>query len=236
MNLAASLGIIGKKVILVDADSQGNATSGLGVDKKGINCSLCDVFFYPEKINNALIDVEFENLKLLPPGNKLCKVEQEFEGNSNREFLLKSALEELDAGLLPHYVLIDCPPAMNLITLNALISSNYVLIPIQCEYYALEGLSQLLSSVRQVRQRKNSSLGLLGVLFTMYSKRLKLTVQVENEVKKYLGEKVFNTTVPRSVRLSEAPSFGKPIAYFDKSSPGAKAYLDLAEEVIHRCQ
>ena len=235
INLSASLGYLGKNVLLLDADTQGNSTSGLGISRKNISFSLYDVLADSSKINDAIIETEFKNLKLIPSSYALSKLESDFAGTQSLNYKLKNAIDSINKSILPDYIIIDCPPAINLLTSNALVCSNYILVPIQCEYYALEGLSQLINSVRQIRRSYNSSLSLLGVVFTMYSKRLKLTIQVENEVKRCLKDKVFDVTIPRTVRLSEAPSFGKPILYFDKSSYGAKTYLDLAKEVIKKC-
>lgn len=234
INLAASLGYLGKAVLLIDADAQGNSTSGLGVNKKEVKVSFCDVLYDPQKVNDAIIKTEFKNLSLIPFGSAflgandgLCSIKEP------PKYRLKIALECIDAERLkPDYIIIDCPPAINLLTENALVCSTHIIVPIQCEYYALEGLTQLINSVRKIKMQYNGSLKLLGVLFTMYNKRLKLTTQVENEVKKYLKDKVFKTVIPRNVRLSESPSFGKPVLYFDKFSPGAVAYLSLAKEVL----
>lgn len=194
------------------------------------------MFLTPEKVNESLIITKFKNLKLLPPGQKLFNIENSLKNADYPSDFLKNSLKKLSKENLSDYIIVDCPPSVNLVTLNALAASDYVIVPIQCEYYALEGLSQLISTIRQVKRQYNASLELLGILFTMYNKRLKLTVQVEHEVKKYLKNKVFKTTIPRTVRLSESPSYGKPVIHFDKSSAGAKSYLGLAKEVIERCE
>ena len=235
INLAASLGYLGKTVLLVDADAQCNSTSGVGIDKKSIEFSLYDLFSTPEKISEAIIKTDFKNLSLLPSSQKLLDLETDVKNSIDlSDFFRKILVNYKESSF--DYVIIDCPPAINFITSSALTSSSGILVPIQCEYYALEGLSQLISTVMKVKKRYNSRLNFLGVLFTMYNKRLKLTLQVEEEVKKHLKDKVFGTKIPRSVRLSESPSFGKPVLYFDKSSAGALAYLNLAKEVIKRCE
>lgn len=233
INLAASLGYLGKAVLLIDADAQGNSTSGLGVNKKEVKVSFCDVLYDPQKVNDAIIKTEFKNLSLIPFGSAYSGIGSDFLNIQKPEYRLRAALENINSEkLTPDYIIIDCPPAINLLTENALVCSTHIIVPIQCEYYALEGLTQLINSVRKIKMQYNGSLKLLGVLFTMYNKRLKLTTQVENEVKKYLKDKVFKTVIPRNVRLSESPSFGKPVLYFDKFSPGAVAYLSLAKEVL----
>ena len=236
VNLSAYLGDLGKSVLLIDSDTQGNATSGLGVSRKSINFSLYDILVNPSKINDVIISTEFKNLKLIPSSYALSKLDADFSDTQKPEYKLKNALKCISEENLPDYVIIDCPPSINLLTINALVCSDYIIVPIQCEYYALEGLSQLVNSVMQIKKLHNNSLEILGILFTMYSKRLKLTMQVENEVKRCLKNKVFSTTIPRTVRLSEAPSFGKPILYFDKSSCGAKSYLDLTKEILNKCE
>ena len=234
INLAASLGCLGKLVLLIDADAQCNSTSGLGVDKKNVNFSLYDLFLDPVVLGKTIVETDFKNLKLLPSSQKLLDLELNPRNNVGPSGFFGEIFKNYNENNFD-YVIIDCPPAINFITSSALISSSDILVPIQCEYYALEGLSQLINTVMKIKKRYNPSLNFLGILFTMYNKRLKLTVQVEEEVKKYLKDKVFETKIPRSVRLSEAPSFGKPVIYFDKASTGAVAYLNLAKEVIKLC-
>ena len=225
VNLAAALGDMGKKVLLVDADPQGNTTSGVGVDRRDCSATIYEVLISGAKAKEALVKTEFKNLTLLPSNMDLAAAELEI-----REAVLKNALAPIRGDY--DFLLIDCPPSLGLITTNALTAADTILIPIQCEYYALEGLSQLMNTVRRVKRQYNELLDIEGVLLTMYDGRLNLTQQVVEEVKKYFPRKVFKTVIPRTVRLSEAPGFGQPALYYDRSSRGAKAYGELAEEVI----
>lgn len=231
VNLAAGLGRQGCKVLLIDIDPQGNSTSGYGLNKRDVRLSSYDVLTKAAKIADATVVTEFEGVSLVPSNMDLAGAEIEMIDLPKRESLLKAALSLVRGRY--DYVLLDCPPSLGLITLNALTASDTVLVPIQCEYYALEGLSQLMSTIRLVRQKYNPLLDLEGVLLTMYDGRLNLTQQVVEEVKRYFPRKVFGTVIPRTVRLSEAPSFGQPIQYFDRSNKGAQAYDALAAE-IHR--
>ena len=230
VNLSAGIGKLGKKVLLIDVDPQGNATSGLGVEKRGIKQSSYEVLTGACKAADAILHTEFKNVDLLPANMNLAGAELEIIDKKDREGLLKSALvpvwENYD------FILLDCPPSLGLITLNALVAADTFLVPIQCEYYALEGLSQLIATVRQIKRLYNPYIELEGVLMTMFDGRLNLTQQVVEEVKKFFPKKVYSTVIPRNVRLSEAPSYGQPIIYFDKSSKGAAAYTALAEEFL----
>ena len=230
VNLAAALGDMGKKVLLVDADPQGNTTSGVGVDRRDCSATIYEVLISGAKAKEALVRTEFKNLTLLPSNMDLAAAELEMAARENREAVLKNALAPIRGDY--DFLLIDCPPSLGLITTNALTAADTILIPIQCEYYALEGLSQLMNTVRRVKRQYNELLDIEGVLLTMYDGRLNLTQQVVEEVKKYFPRKVFKTVIPRTVRLSEAPGFGQPALYYDRSSRGAKAYGELAEEVI----
>lgn len=230
VNLAAALGDMGKKVLLVDADPQGNTTSGVGVDRRNCGATIYEVLISGAKAKEALVRTEFKNLTLLPSNMDLAAAELEMAALENREAVLKNALAPIRGDY--DFLLIDCPPSLGLITTNALTAADTILIPIQCEYYALEGLSQLMNTVRRVKRQYNELLDIEGVLLTMYDGRLNLTQQVVEEVKKYFPRKVFKTVIPRTVRLSEAPGFGQPALYYDRSSRGAKAYGELAEEVI----
>jgi len=231
INLAAYLAKQGKTVLVVDADPQSNATSGLGFDKSAMNQTLCDVLLSGVGIDKVVHQTDFKNLFLLPTDARLASVEVELASQEGRERVLASALR---AASSYDYILIDCPPALGLLTINALTASDYVLIPVQAEYYALEGLSQLLQVMQTVRAGLNPDLELLGVVVTMYDKRTSLAEQVYNEVGKHFGDKLFETVIPRNVRLAEAPSFGKPISEHDKWSRGARAYKNLAKEVLNR--
>lgn len=230
VNLSAALGAKGLKTLLVDIDPQGNSSSGVGVDRRTLKNTIYEVLIGEVKTEEIIIHTEFENLDLIPSSMDLAAAEIELVAMEHREAILKNALIPLRAQY--DYILIDCPPSLGIITTNALCVADTLLVPIQCEYYALEGLSQLMNSVRRVKRQYNEQLEIEGVLLTMYDGRLNLTQQVVEEVKKYFPRKVFATAIPRAVRLSEAPSFGKPIQYFDKSSRGAAAYNALAEEIV----
>lgn len=229
VNLSAALGLLGKKVLLIDIDPQGNSTQGYGIQKNKLKNSTYDIFILGVPAEEVVISTAFQNVDILPANNALLGAEIEMVDRENREFLLKNALKTLRAQY--DFILIDCPPSIGLLTLNALCATDTFILPIQCEFYALEGLSQLMSHIRIVKRKYNPWIDTEGVLLTMYDGRLNLTQQVVNEVKKYFPRKVYKTTIPRTVRLSEAPSFGKPIAYYDKSNKGAKAYEALAREV-----
>lgn len=229
VNLAAGLGRQGCKVLLIDIDPQGNSTSGYGLNKRDIRLSSYDVLTKSAKIDEATVETGFEGVSVVPSNMDLAGAEIEMIDLPKREALLKAAISHIRSKY--DYILLDCPPSLGLITLNALTASDTVLVPIQCEYYALEGLSQLMSTVRLIRQKYNPLLELEGVLLTMFDGRLNLTQQVVAEVKKYFPRKVFKTVIPRTVRLSEAPSFGQPIQYFDRSNKGALAYDALAAEI-----
>lgn len=230
VNLAAAVGALGKKVLLIDMDPQGNTTSGVGIDKRSIKASAYDVLIKKVSIEDCLINTEFKNLAVVPSSMDLSGAEIELSNVEKRENSLKDAVSLVKNKF--DYIFIDCPPSLGLITTNALCCCDSILVPIQCEFYALEGLSQLISTVRRIKRQYNSSLDMEGVLLTMYDKRLRLTTQVVDEVKKFFPEKVFKTFIPRTVRLSESPSFGKPAIYFDKYCKGSKAYMSLAKELL----
>ncbi len=230
VNLTSALGEKGKRCLLVDIDPQGNSTSGLGISKKESVLSTYELLIGEAEPEKAVQHSEFKNVDVLPAGIRLAGAEIEMVDVNRRESRLTAALAPLRDRY--DYILIDCPPSLGLLTLNALCAADTLLVPIQCEYYALEGLSQLMATVRQVKRLYNSALDIEGVLLTMYDGRLNLTQQVVAEVKKFFPRKVFSTCIPRSVRLSEAPSFGKPINYYDGGSRGAEAYNALAEELI----
>ena len=230
VNLSAALGMKGKKTMLVDVDPQGNSSSGLGVDRRKLKNTVYEVLLSDVKAADVLIHTEFQNLDLLPSSMELAAAEIELAELEHRESILKNALIPLRESY--DYILIDCPPSLGMITTNALCLADTLLVPIQCEYYALEGLSQLMNTVRRVKRQYNEQLDIEGVLLTMYDGRLNLTQQVVEEVKKYFPRKVFATVIPRAVRLSEAPSFGRPIQYFDKGSRGAVCYDMQADEIL----
>lgn len=232
VNLAAGLGLLGKKVLLLDIDPQGNTTSGYGIDRRNVKTSSYDLLVGDKTIKDTAIVTKFKNVTVVPSSMDLAGAEIELIDLDNRN-------EKLKQKLLPvrndyDFILIDCPPSLGLITINALTVSDSVMVPIQCEYYALEGLSQLISSIRQVKRIYNPNLEVEGILLTMYDGRLNLTQQVVGEIKKYFKDKLYSTVIPRAVRLSEAPSYGEPIQYYDKHSKGADAYNNLAKEFLKK--
>lgn len=230
VNLSSCLAFKGKKVLLIDADPQGNATSGLGIEKKEIKSSIYDVLINEEKIEAVLMDTAIDKLKLCPSNIQLVGAEIELVPIISRETRMKVALAQIKKDF--DFILIDCPPSLGLLTINSLTASDTILVPIQCEYYALEGLSQLIDTVKLVQKHLNPALDVEGVVLTMFDARTNLSIQVVDEVKKYFKNKVYRTVIPRNVRLSEAPSFGLPIILYDPKSKGAECYNDLAEEVI----
>jgi chromosome partitioning protein len=235
VNLAASLAIAEQRTLLVDADPQANATSGVGVPKNAARASLYDVIVDGRPVADVVVkDADVPYLSTLPSSQDLVGAEIELVSLADRETRLRAALHATEAEY--DFILIDCPPSLGLITLNVLTAAQGVLIPIQCEYYALEGISQLLNTVRLVQQNFNPDLAIDGVLLTMYDSRLNLCRQVAAEAKEYFGAKVFKTVIPRNVRLAEAPSFGKPILMYDVQSVGAKSYIAVAQEVMRRAQ
>jgi chromosome partitioning protein len=229
INLAAYLAKDGRSVLVADMDPQGNSTSGLGLDKQKLGTTLYDVLFSRAGADQTIRRIK-PKLALLPVNADLAGAEVEMVSLPGRELLLRSVL----AGLDYDYILIDCPPSLGLLTINALAAAGSVLVPVQAEYYALEGLSQLLNVIQQVRQALNPGLDILGVLITLYDSRNSLSAQVKKELEDYFGAKLFDTVVPRNVRLAEAPSFGRTIAEHDKWSKGARAYRSLAKEVEKR--
>lgn len=230
INLAACLAQAGKKVLTVDCDPQGNTTSGLGIDKNALEKTVYNMMLGDCRQDEILHDTMIDGLKVLPANMELSGAEIELIGFDRREYILSDILE--DTKYLYDYVLIDCPPSLNILTINALTASDTILVPIQCEYFALEGLSQLLHTIELVRKRLNTHLQMEGVVFTMYDSRTNLSMQVVEEVKKFLPREVYRSIVPRNVRLSEAPSHGLPITLYDEKSKGAEAYQILAETVI----
>ncbi len=231
INIAAYVAKKSDKVLIVDADPQYNATSGLGVDSKEVKGGLSDLLINDRKKTvEYIVKTGVKNVDILPCDGRLASAEVELASMENREYALKNALD----GLSYDYILIDCPPSLGLLTINALTSADLVLIPVQAEYYALEGLSQLLQVMQEVKKGLNADLELLGVAMTMYDKRTSLSEQVYNEVKEHFGEKVFKTVIPRNVKLAEAPSFNRPISDYDRWSKGARSYKALTKELKRR--
>ena len=233
LNIAACLARAGKRVLLVDADPQGNATTGIGVRKKDARRTVYDVLIGRAQAKSAVVRTNVANLSLLPSGIDLVGAEIELAEEERREYRLKDALEPLRPAY--DYLLVDCPPALGLVTINTLVAADGVVIPMLCEYYSLEGLSQLSNTVRLIRKRFNPSLELVGVLINMYDGRLNLTVSVLEEIKKFFPGKLFRTPIPRSVRISEAPSYGMTILDYDRNGKGAAAYAAVARELMERC-
>lgn len=232
VNVAAAVAKSGKKVLLIDLDPQGNATSGVGVSKKGSHKTSYDLLVGEDAALEMVMETNFENLWVVPTNIGLAGAEYELVNVQKRESVLRNRLAELKDQF--DYIMIDCPPSLGILTVCALTASDGVVIPMVCEYYALEGLSQLMLTIRQVKKRYNPNLEITGILMTMYDKRLNLTAQVRAELEKYYSDKLFETTIVRNVRLSEAPSFGMPIIYYDKASKGAVAYTAVAEELMNR--
>ncbi|MBO1514955.1 ParA family protein [Metabacillus bambusae] len=230
VNLGACLAYIGKRVLLVDVDPQGNATSGIGIEKADVEHCIYDILVDDVDVKEVIKQTAVENLDIIPATIQLAGAEIELVPTISREVRLKRALESVKHQY--DYMVIDCPPSLGLLTINALTASDAVLIPVQCEYYALEGLSQLLNTVRLVQKHLNTELMIEGVLLTMLDARTNLGIQVIDEVKKYFQDKVYKTIIPRNIRLSEAPSHGQPIIIYDPRSRGAEVYLDLAKEVV----
>lgn len=230
VNLGAALAYLGQKVLLIDSDAQGNATSGVGVRKSDVQTDIYDVLVNQASLDEAILPTSRENMWVVPATIQLAGAEVELTNFNQRERILKKALAEMEQTF--DYVLIDCPPSLGHLTINAFTASDSVLIPVQCEYYALEGLSQLLNTIRLVQKHFNADLRIEGVLLTMLDARTNLGTEVVAEVKKYFHEKVYDTIIPRNVRLSEAPSYGQTIIDYDIRSKGAEVYLSLAKEVL----
>ena len=229
VNLSASLSKLGKKVLLLDIDPQGNTTSGIGINKADVQFCIYDVLINEISIRDAILRTDAEGLDVVPATIQLAGAEIELVPTISREVRLKKALLQIRDKY--DFIIIDCPPSLGILTINSLTAADSVLIPIQCEYYALEGLSQLLNTVRLVQKHLNTELKIEGVLLTMFDARTNLSIQVVDEVKKYFQDKVYSTIVPRNIRLSEAPSYGKSIISYDLKSKGAEVYIDLAKEV-----
>lgn len=230
VNLCAALALKGKKVLSIDIDPQGNSSSGFGLDKNNLELTIYDILIEDTDINKVIHKTDIENLDLIPANIQLAGAEIELTNTKYREKTLRESINLLDGTY--DFIIIDCPPSLGLLSLNALTASDTVLIPIQCEYYSLEGVGQLIDTVKLVRKNLNPKLEIEGVLLNMFDGRTNLSIQVVEEVKKYFKDKVYRTVIPRSVRLAEAPSFGQPIMLYDDKSKGSEAYVKLAEELI----
>ncbi len=232
INLAASLGVLEKKVLLIDADPQANATSGIGIDVEDVDIGTYQLLEHSNSVKEAIIKTDTPNLDIIPAHIDLVAIEIELVDKESREYMLKGALAEIKDDY--DYILIDCAPSLGLLTLNALTAADAVIIPIQCEYFALEGLGKLLNTIKSVQKIHNEALDIEGLLLTMYDSRLRLSNQVVEEVQKHFNNMVFQTIIQRNVRLSEAPSYGESIINYDASSKGASNYLSLAKEIINK--
>lgn len=232
VNITASMGLLGKKVLICDLDPQGNATSGFGINKKQIKSSSYEVLIGFTPAENAILPTKFENISIIPSNINLAGAEFDLFDMENRELRLKQALEPIKDKF--DYIVIDCPPSLGMLTVNALTASDGVIIPMQCEFYALEGLGMLMGTTSKIKKLYNPNLEITGIVLTMYNGRLVLTMQVVSELKKYYADKLFATPVSRNVKLTEAPGFGMPVYYHDKYCKGAREYMEIAKELITR--
>lgn len=230
VNLAAALAVAGMRVLLVDADPQANATSGVGIQRGSFRRSLYHILVLDESLSNVIQETELANLKVLPADKNLIGAEVELVDEELREYRLKKALQQSEGEF--DYIIIDCPPSLGLLTLNALTSANALLVPIQCEYYALEGVTELFDTLARIRRSLNPGLSIEGLLLTMFDERTNLSMAVATDLRDFYGRQVFETIIPRNVRLAEAPSYGKPIILYDIRSRGAESYLQLAKEIM----
>lgn len=230
VNLSAALAAKGKKVLVIDTDPQGNTTSGFGIEKNELDNTIYELMLSECSVKECILNDVIPGVSVIPSNVNLAATEIELIGVDRKEFILKREIEWVKDSY--DYIMIDCPPSLNFLTINSMTTADSVLVPIQCEYYALEGLSQLIHTINLVKERLNPDLAMEGVLFTMYDSRTNLSLQVVENVKSHLNEKVFSTVIPRNIRLAEAPSYGMPINMYDAKSAGAEAYLALAEEII----
>ena len=231
INLSASLAAKGKKVLVIDTDPQGNTTSGFGIEKNDLENTIYELILSECSIKECIINEVIKDVSLIPSNVNLAAAEIELIGIDRKEFILKREVEWIKDSY--DFIVIDCPPSLNMLTINSMTTADTVLVPIQCEYYALEGLSQLIHTVNLVKERLNPGLEMEGVVFTMYDSRTNLSTQVVEDVKNHLDQRIFKTLIPRNIRLAEAPSYGMPINMYDSKSAGAEAYMMLAEEVIN---
>ena len=232
VNIAASLGLLGYKVLIIDLDPQGNTTSGVGVSKKGLKASTKELLTGEKEAREVIVETPYQNLSVIPTNTSLAGAEFELYDFEESEYRMKNALagirDEFD------YILVDCPPSLGMLTINAFAASDGVIVPMQCEFYALEGLSQLMITINRIKRLYNADLSVSGILITMYNGRLLLSMQVIAELEKHYSDKLFDTKISRNVKLTEAPGFGKPAYYHDKNSKGAKEYLEVAKELVTR--
>ena len=232
VNIATAMAAAGKKVLVVDLDPQGNATTSMGINKRGRMASSYDVLLGEKSLSEAVVWTEVPGFSIIPSSTDLAGAEVELIEIENREFMLKKAL--LKDSINYDYIIIDCPPSLSLVTINALVAANAVIVPLQCEFLALEGITDLIRNINQIKKRFNPNLELQGVVLTMYDRRNNLSQMVEDDVRNYFGKKVYQTVIPRNVRISEAPSHGKPVLLYDFKCPGSQAYISLTGEVLKR--
>ena len=232
VNVAASLGILGKKTLLIDLDPQGNATSGVGIPKRSLKGTVKEVLNGELDIKSVVLTTNYQNLSIIPTNVSLSGAEFDLYNDEGSEFNLKEALATVGDDY--DYIIIDCPPSLGMLTINAFVAADGIVVPMQAEFYAVEGLSQLITTTKRIKKHYNEDLNITGILITMYNKRLLLSMQVMDELQKYYPDKLFNTTISRNVKLTEAPGFGKPVYYHDKHSKGANEYLDVTKELVSR--
>ena len=232
VNIAASLGLLGHKVLVVDLDPQGNTTSGVGISKKGLKATTKELLTGEKPASEIVLETPYQNLSVIPTNTSLAGAEFELYDFEESEYRMKRALEEIRGDY--DYILVDCPPSLGMLTINAFAASDGVIVPMQCEFYALEGLSQLMITINRIKRLYNADLTVSGILITMYNGRLLLSMQVIAELEKHYSDKLFATKISRNVKLTEAPGFGKPTYYHDKNSKGAKEYLEVAKELVTR--
>ncbi len=232
VNIASSLGVLGFKVLIIDLDPQGNTTSGVGISKKGLKATTKELLTGELPVSQIIIETPYKNLDVIPTNTALAGAEFDLFDLDDSEFRIKKALDEVKDKY--DYILIDCPPSLGMLTINAFAASDGVVVPMQCEFYALEGLSQLMITINRIKRMYNPDLAITGILITMYNGRLLLSMQVISELEKHYADKIFRTKISRNVKLTEAPGFGKPAYYHDKSSKGSKEYLEVAKELATR--
>ena len=232
VNIASSLGVLGFKVLIIDLDPQGNTTSGVGISKKGLKATTKELLTGELPVSQIIVETPYKNLDVIPTNTALAGAEFDLFDLDDSEFRIKKALEEVKDTY--DYILIDCPPSLGMLTINAFAASDGVVVPMQCEFYALEGLSQLMITINRIKRMYNPDLAITGILITMYNSRLLLSMQVISELEKHYADKIFRTKISRNVKLTEAPGFGKPAYYHDKNSKGSKEYLEVAKELATR--